>query len=103
MNRAVDALSHRPDWVECGSLLIPQWRDWDKLRAELKQDVFLTHLVMDLAQGTTSHVGFQLKDDLLFYKGRLVIPRSSSFAPIILAEFHSSPIRGTPVKQRCTK
>ena len=48
----------------------------------------------DLAQGTTSHVGFQLKDDLLFYKGRLVIPHSSSFVPMILAEFHSSLIGG---------
>ena len=48
----------------------------------------------DLAQGTTSHVGFQLKDDLLIYKGRLVIPHSSSFVPMILAEFHSSLIGG---------
>ena len=94
LNRTTDALSRRPNLVECGSLLIPQWRDWDKLRVELKQDVFLTHLVIDLAQVTTSHVGFQLKDDLLFYKGRLVIPRSSSFVPMILAKFHSSPVGG---------
>ena len=102
LNRVADALSRRPDWVECGSLLITQWWDWDKLRAELKQDVFLTRLVIDLAQGTTSHVCFQLKDDLLFYKGRLVIPRSS-FVPMILAEFTLPQLGATPVKQRRTK
>ena len=50
--------------------------------------------MQDLTQGTVAHTGFSLQNALLFYKHRLVVPRSSSFIPMIITEFHSSTIGG---------
>ena len=94
LNRAVNALSQIPVGVKCGSLVSPQCRVWDKLKAKLGADEFLKRVMHDLSQGKAAYAGFLLRDELLFFKGRLVVPRTSSLIPKILTEFHSTPIGG---------
>ena len=94
LNQAADALSRRPVEVAFASLMTSQWWDWDKLKTELDKDDFLQRLMLDLMEGTMVHSGFELRDGLLFFKGRLVVPRIFSLIPLILTEFHSTPIGG---------
>ena len=94
LNQAANAFSRRPVEAACGSLMTSQWRDWDKLKTELDKDDFLQRIMLNLTQGTMAHFGFELRDGLLFFKGRLVVPRTFSLIPLILTEFHSTPIGG---------
>lgn len=48
----------------------------------------------DLLSGENSHKGFEIQQDLLLYKNRPVIPRSSKVIPLLFEEFHGSPIGG---------
>ena len=57
-------------------------------------DELLNRIIQDLNQGIVAHIGFSLRNGMLFYKHRLVVPRFSSFVPMIITEFHSSPIVG---------
>ena len=95
LNRATDALSRRLDLVECVSMVTPQSRDWDKLRVEVEElDELLDHIKKDLSLDISTHARFTLCNGLLLYKDRLVVLRSSSFIPLILTQFHSSPVGG---------
>ena len=38
--------------------------------------------------------GFTLNNDRLLYKGRYVLARSSPFIPVLLHEYHDSPLGG---------
>ena len=93
-NRVADALSRQPQDVECAELVVPAWQHWADLEAELKADEFLQKLRNDLSSGTQQHTGFELRQGLLFYKGRLVIPRGSRLITSLITEFHGSPIGG---------
>ena len=94
LNHATNALSRRLDLVECAFMVTPQWRDWEKLRAEVESDDLLACIRKDLSQDISTYVGFTLRNGLLLYKDRLVVPHSSSFIPLILVKFHSSPVGG---------
>ena len=94
LNKAADALSPRLVRVAYASLVTAQWQDWDKLKTELGKDVFLQRLMLDLSQEKMAHSCFELKDGLLFFKGPLVVPHTSSLIPLILTEFHSTLIEG---------
>ena len=39
-------------------------------------------------------MGFSIDHDRLFYKGRYVLARSSPFIPVLLREYHDSPLGG---------
>ncbi|KAJ9536215.1 hypothetical protein OSB04_un000601 [Centaurea solstitialis] len=93
-NLAADALSRRVEPIECMSIGGPQWRDWEELKKEVSEDDFLNRIKKDLVSGETEHKGFEVQQDLLLYKGRLVIPRMLKIIPLIFDEFHGSSIGG---------
>lgn len=93
-NRVADALSRVSDQVECTTLVVPQWQHWDTLRTELAEDDFLKKLKDNITSGTQSHVGFTVEQGVLFYKNRLVIPRTSKLISTLIGEFHTTPVGG---------
>ena len=93
-NRVADALSRIPGQPECSVLTIPQWQHWETLKEELSKDEFLQKIRDDIASGAHQHKGFSLENGVLYYKGRLVIPRTSPLIATIIGEFHNSPIGG---------
>ena len=93
-NKVADALSRIPEQLECSTLSVPQWQHWESLKDELSKDEFLHKIRMDISSETNSHVGFSLENGVLYYKGRLVIPRTSRLITSIIGEFHNSPMGG---------
>lgn len=93
-NKAADALSRKTISAECSVMGGPQWRQWDHLRKEVETDPFFMKILNDLKGYSEAHKGFSIQNDLLFYKSRLVIPRTSSLIPAIFEEFHGSQIGG---------
>ncbi|KAJ9558566.1 LOW QUALITY PROTEIN: hypothetical protein OSB04_013180 [Centaurea solstitialis] len=50
----------------------------------------LTKIISDLSTDSGSHPGYSVKQGVLYYKDRLVIPRTFALIPSLLTEFHSS-------------
>lgn len=94
-NLVADALSRKTvGEVELGALLsIPEVK-WEQLSTEIRADPFLKQVVTDLQDDPTRHEGFIMAGDRLLYKGRTVIPQSSSLKAMLLGEYHSSPTGG---------
>ena len=90
-NSAADALSRRITFATMTVLKCHELETWAE---EVHKDDRLNGIIKDLLVDSTSHPGYQLKGDRLFFKGKLVLPRSSSHIPVLLAEFHSSPMGG---------
>ena len=68
--------------------------DFEQQGTQLRQDPYLHPIYFDLPIDPTSHPGFSIIQDQLFYKNKLVLPSSSPFVPIILREGHYNPMEG---------
>ncbi|KAJ9566907.1 hypothetical protein OSB04_002873 [Centaurea solstitialis] len=88
-NLAAGALSRKD--VECGVMGGPQWRQWDVVRNEVSNDIVFGKIMTGLTKGLEEYKGFELRQQLLWYKDRLVLPKSSAS---ILEEFHRSSMGG---------
>ena len=75
-------------------MTVLQIHDFEEWTEEIKQDDKLQKIMQDLIIDPTSHMGYTLRDQKLFYKEKLMLSKSSSRIPIILKEFHSSLIGG---------
>lgn len=95
-NGAADALSRHPSLaVIYLTALVSSWDiNWSALRKEIDDDQELTKLRSDLRVKGAPIAGFYLRQDQLLYKGRRVIPSTSSLIPKLLFEFHDSAIGG---------
>lgn len=94
-NRVADALSRKTDGEVVLNEMVSTTRiDWEGLFQEIERDPFLTKLKNEVNRKKENYSGFEVMEGRLLYKKRLVIPRSSSFIPIILKECHDSPVGG---------
>lgn len=93
-NRVADALSRKDPTVDCNSLNLGEWKNWDRLKEEIDHDEFLQRIRKDLEDNPKAHQGFNLFQGNILYKGRLVVPTTSSLRDEILREFHDSPMGG---------
>ncbi|KAJ9550331.1 hypothetical protein OSB04_014376 [Centaurea solstitialis] len=95
-NRAADALSRRDDDGElCTSTVFqPIWVQGAQLVEEARSDPDLQKLIRQCQQQPGSLPGYEVRSGILYYKGRLVIPRNSKWIPELLAEFHKSATGG---------
>ncbi|MCI01490.1 putative Ty-3/Gypsy retrotransposon polyprotein, partial [Trifolium medium] len=95
LNRGADALSRI---IEGGELCVVttclQWKDADIMKEELSQDVHLQKVMEDLQKDVKSRPGFELKQGVLLYEGRLVLSSKSALIPTLLKEFHATPQGG---------
>ncbi|KAJ1409923.1 Aspartic peptidase domain superfamily [Sesbania bispinosa] len=55
----------------------PKFNDLDNWQEEVQRDGFLKSIIQDLITDPNSHAGYALKDQKLFFKGQLVLPKGS--------------------------
>jgi hypothetical protein len=95
LNKGADALSRIHEGGElCMVTTSLQWKDAEVLREEFTQDEHLQKIVAELQQNLNSKPGFEFKQGVLLYEGRLVISSKSVLIPTLLQEFHSTPCGG---------
>lgn len=68
--------------------------DWSGFFKEVEHDTFINRLKNEVDRKKEDYPGFEIINGKLMYKRRLVIPKTSSFIPIILQEYHASPMEG---------
>lgn len=74
-NQVADALSRRDCFMAISILQPEQWGSWEE---ESQKDAGLMALIQDLLLDPSSHEGYELRKGRLFYKEKLVLPKSSS-------------------------
>lgn len=90
-NRAADALSRRAEDGEFTTAISePIWLQGAQLVEEIHSDAEIQKLTKECLDNQALHPGYVVRHDVLYYKDRLVIPKTSKFIPILLKEFHRS-------------
>lgn len=90
-NKAADALSRQFHFMVFSIL---HSSTLDDLSTKIQQDDQLRQLTQDLLHDPATRPNYVLRNGCLFFKSRLVIPRSSLHIPMLLREFHSPPTGG---------
>ncbi|MCI25617.1 hypothetical protein A2U01_0046808, partial [Trifolium medium] len=94
-NRVADALSRVHEVTsQCLTITIPHWDFIQQLKQSFLADVTLQELMKQVQESPSSHPGYQVIQDLLFFHGKLYIPPNSPIKQLLLEEYHSSPIGG---------
>jgi hypothetical protein len=73
----------------------PQFSLWEDLKSINQTDPYLLGLHDKLQHSPATMTHYKTQDGILFFKGRIVIPPTSSLKPEILHEFHSSKFAAT--------
>ena len=87
-NTAADALSRKPASPIINNLFVPQVHIWEEIQEATRGDEYtiqLSRIAQDQPGGS-----YKLRDGLIFYKTRVVVPRVSEIRKKLLAEFHDS-------------
>ncbi|GAU12540.1 hypothetical protein TSUD_182540 [Trifolium subterraneum] len=89
-NLAADALSRVMTlaWSEPISQIIIQIKD------EIKADTYWSDIMDKCKSQGNSYLQYTLREGVLYWKNRVVIPKKSALIQQVLHEFHSSPIGG---------
>lgn len=90
-NMVVDGLSRSYEDGELSVISMLTWIGRPKVREELQQDPKFSLILTALVVGVANFPSCALINGVLFYRGHLVLSRTSSFIPHLLAEFHASP------------
>jgi hypothetical protein len=92
-NKAADALSRCHGDVELQSMVsYPTWTGGKSLLEEVAADPLVQKLKTEVQ--SKGKQGFEVKQGVLLYQGRLVISPSSPSIPLLLEEFHNTPMGG---------
>ena len=65
-----------------------------QVQQEVLQDPLLKQVISGLQKDPGSQLGFSMMHGILFYKDRLVLSAKSACIPILIKEFHASPMGG---------
>ncbi|XP_056849743.1 transposon Tf2-1 polyprotein isoform X1 [Raphanus sativus] len=93
-NAAADGLSridHSGELISSSALFAlttPSALQLKELYQEIADDIAIQDTIRLIKEGNTVKAGLTVGDDKLWYKGRLVIPKTSTMIPLILAECH---------------
>ncbi|KAK2421547.1 hypothetical protein QL285_032165 [Trifolium repens] len=94
-NKAADALSRCYDEGEFRTIVsYPTLVDSKKLLDEVRADEDIQKLVREVQQNPEAKSGYCVKNGVLFYHERLVIFPKSPSIPLLLEEFHCTPVGG---------
>ncbi|MCI10393.1 RNA-directed DNA polymerase (Reverse transcriptase), partial [Trifolium medium] len=72
----------------------PKWLAGKQLLQEVSQDTTIQKIMTELKENPDAKPGYYVQQGVLFYKGRLVIASNSPSIPVLLKEFHSTPMGG---------
>ncbi|TYK05775.1 putative retroelement pol polyprotein [Cucumis melo var. makuwa] len=93
-NKAADALSCIPIEAQRNVISILSILDIVVVEKEVQEDAKLRAIFDQLLVDPDCIPRYTIRQGRLFYRGRLVLPRTSSLIPTILHTFHNSVIRG---------
>lgn len=93
-NKVDDALSRLPPAMEFRLLSIVEGLNIAQFEAQIEGNTTLKAIRNDLLLQTKVHEGYTVRGQLLYFKRRLVLPSDSITIPLLLWEFHSSPVGG---------
>ncbi|KAL4026410.1 hypothetical protein IC575_014840 [Cucumis melo] len=88
-NKAVDALSRVTSMVHLNQLTAPALIDLKVIKEEVENDDHLKDIIRRIKGGEEVQK-YTLQQDMLQYKGRLVIAKNSTLIPTILYTYHDS-------------
>jgi len=66
------------------------------LKHTLASDANFLDLKNHILQDPSIFLDFSIQQDLILYKGKFWLPKSCSMIPLLLQEFHSTPLAGHP-------
>ncbi|GKC58538.1 ty3-gypsy retrotransposon protein, partial [Tanacetum coccineum] len=92
-NKAADALSRRGDPPTCLVMSVSGFVNWEDMLEDLVHDPELNSIKESIISGKAD-IGEYTIEDKLFYRNRLVLPRTSKWIPRIFDEFHGGAIGG---------
>ncbi|KAD5507846.1 hypothetical protein E3N88_15549 [Mikania micrantha] len=90
-NKGVDALSRRPVTAHLCTLTLPQSLT---LTAIIQGLQYTQEIIQQLSANPSSASPFSMVDQLLLYKGRIVMPATQDIRATILREAHDTPMGG---------
>ena len=91
-NKVSDALSRLQGEASAISCSMPTLLE--AVRTEARTHPTLEFIKKALAQEDMCYKDYKIMDELLWHKGRLVLPSSSQYKETIIREFHDTPIAG---------
>ena len=93
--KVADALSRKAHHEEeLGTLCSTHVIDWAQLEESVDQDTMLKSIKQQLLLHEPTLQGFTLHNSRLYYKGRFVLPKQSTYISTILHHYHDSPTGG---------
>ena len=92
-NRAADALSRLHQDISLAVLSVPSLISLPDLQTHVLADPSLAKIVQELSEGRHTG-GYSLSHGCLKFKGRMAVPSSSPFIPLILQEYHNTALGG---------
>ncbi|KAH1088132.1 hypothetical protein GYH30_019263 [Glycine max] len=95
-NQAADALSRLPESESSLSMILsmPSLTFLEELCQQLEDNQEYRILRQSLRDNPQQHPQFTLSQDLVLHSGRIWLPRDIPIAPILLVEYHTTPIGG---------
>ncbi|PNX92424.1 retrotransposon-related protein [Trifolium pratense] len=94
LNKGADALSRIHEGEINAMVSKLKWIQEEQIKTEIQADEKLSKIVNDILQDPRACPGYELRNGVLLYDGRLVISSKSLLIPVLLDEFHSSPQGG---------
>ncbi|MCH89143.1 hypothetical protein A2U01_0010036, partial [Trifolium medium] len=95
LNKGADALSRVHEGMELTTMnSYVKWAQEEQIQVENQQDEKLQRIMIELQKDPTTWPGYELKQGVLLYEGRLVVSNKSVIIPILMEEFHSTPQGG---------
>lgn len=95
-NVVADALSRSQEAVQVAinMLMTSHWKDRITIDQEILNDAKLARIKAIIAEDPQKIPHYSIQEELLCYKGRIVVTKDSSIIPKILHDFHDTKTRG---------